>query len=70
LENDDWDNLKQRILEIVGFELWDDNTKASLSTYLTLRGAKYLFPVNLKSNSLTIAIMIDDEIRTITIGNP
>jgi hypothetical protein len=48
--------------------MWDKSTQESLAAYLSLRGAKYLFPENLDyKNRLTLAVMVNDEIRTITV---
>jgi len=68
LETKDWERLRERVLEIVAFEHWDERTKTSLATYLTLRGAKFLFTEQLTGNNvLRIAIMVDDEIHIITV---
>lgn len=68
MTNDEWETLAERIFEIVALETWDELTQIKLGTYLTLRGAKYLFPENLDyKHRLTLAVMINDEIRIITV---
>ena len=68
MANDDWELISRRIFELVALEPWNELTQSSLATYLTLRGAKYLFPDKLDhKNRLTLAIMINDEIRLITV---
>ena len=56
------------MLEIVASQCWDERTKTSLATYLTLKGAQFLFHEQLTANNvLRIAVMVDDEIRIITV---
>jgi len=68
LTNNEWESLATRIHELVALQIWDKSTQESLAAYLSLRGAKYLFPENLDyKNRLTLAVMVNDEIRTITV---
>jgi len=69
LENDELDELADRILQILVFEPWDDSTKASLDCYLKLRGIPYLAEDRLSSDgSLRLVLKIDGTIRSVSIS--
>jgi hypothetical protein len=67
--DDDLDEICDRIREILLFETWDDDTKASLDCYLKLREVPYIVEDHLTSgNGLKLVLKVNGVIHHVTIG--
>lgn len=59
--------IENRIKSIVLFEPWDDLTKASLHTYLSLSGIPYLVNDEYHDNVFWMSFKLNGTIHTLTI---
>jgi hypothetical protein len=69
MNDHDLARIENNIKAIVLFEQWDDLTKASLHTYLSLHGIPYLVNDQYPDNEFWMACKINGKIQTIRIEN-
>jgi frataxin-like iron-binding protein CyaY len=66
---DELEDLKLNIANLLHMQIWDDETKSSLDTYMKLRGVQYLVEDHYPNEEFWMAIKVGGKIYRLDMGS-
>lgn len=66
---DEVEDLKLNIANLLHMNIWDDETKSSLDTYMRLRNVQYLVEDDYPNEAFWMAIKVDGKIYRLDMGS-
>jgi len=66
--DDEIDDLRLNIANLLFLQVWDDETKASLDTYMKLRGIQYLVEDHYPSHDFWMVLKLGGKIHRLDLG--